>query len=104
MKITKVLAVTLMMSVFMCACGEKQNDNNSYSVADNASQYQSGEMGETTVTSSETGFHSDYDEGEQNLSMLSSYVVSHRKNIFFRDMIQTAKNISYQMKASMEKF
>lgn len=83
MKITKVLAVTLMMSVFMCACGEKQKDNNSYSVADNASQYQSGEMGETTVTSSETGFHSDYDEGEQNLSMLSSYVVSQGKWVYY---------------------
>lgn len=83
MKITKVLVVTLMMSVFMCACGEKQNDNNSYSVADNASQYQSGEIGETTVTSSETGFHPDYDEGEQNLSMLSSYVVSQGKWVYY---------------------
>lgn len=83
MKITKVLAVTLMMSIFMCACGEKQNDNNSYSAADNASQYQSGEIGDTTVTPSETGFHPDYDEGEQNLSMLSSYVVSQGKWVYY---------------------
>lgn len=83
MKKTKALVLTLMMSTFLCACGEKRDDNSFSLNSENTLQYQSNELSETIPVLDEIEFQPDYEEGEQNTAMLSSYIASQGKWIYY---------------------